>query len=837
MGLFDSFQTKRALAQVTDARVPGDEAAAALARLKEIGRAAVPRIIAALPDDPPAGPLTALLADLTTTASLPEVVGRGLMHSDAQVVSRVRQALLTSKKYDPNRLIEVYASGGGVLANISDILLSRKDALTPKSVMRVLDTAHRENQPVLFKLVQSLATASMVPMLISFSRSAEWEGRYCIAQTIARFPTVPVREALVRLAADPHKLVRQAAVEGLAGLAGTPELAIPAGPIAQLLRDPDLTVQTKAIEALIKLNDPHSVRYLLDVLQDESEHARRAAVEVLNAVGNVAAIKDLLLALKDQDWWVRVRAADALGAIGGPKVIDAVLGLLADPDEFMRRCAVEILNTTRDPRAFEHLLAALNDPDWWVRERALDALANIGDARAVPAILPFLEADGEATPVAIRALVSIGDASAALPISAKLASSDEAIVREAIVALEALADDRNAEAVLTALSALRNSTQLPELAEAAARAHAAIGAKMKTRRAVADAARPPAALRPAPAQARPASAPRTPDSRPAAPARAVSAPTARIESPAPPPAPPPAAPAREAAAPASAESIDFNAVLPGQVLGGRYRVESELGRGGFGVVLLVEDMMVHEHIALKVISPQIVQDEETIARFVHEVRYARRITHENVIRIHDFVTIGRTYAMSMEYFESRPMARSIRRGLHLRRQQGLKLVCDICRGIAVAHAAGIVHRDLKPANILINDAGLLKIVDFGLAAAVSHGNSRLTKTGHLVGTPTYMSPEQVRGMTVDQRTDIYSLGIIMHEVFTGIAPYAGENPLAVLYQHLEGLKTTPRTRNPEIPEGLNAAIMKAMAVNPDDRYPGAAELLRDLEALMMKEAA
>jgi serine/threonine-protein kinase len=266
-------------------------------------------------------------------------------------------------------------------------------------------------------------------------------------------------------------------------------------------------------------------------------------------------------------------------------------------------------------------------------------------------------------------------------------------------------------------------------------------------------------------------------------------------------------------------------------------MKRELGRGGFGVVLLVEDQMVHEEIALKLISPHLVEDPVAIARMVHEVRYARKITHENVIRIHDFVSIGSTYAMSMEYFASVPLTRKIRRGRGLPRHEGLAAVSAILRGVAVAHAAGIVHRDLKPANILVNAEGVLKIVDFGLAAAMSHSNSRVTKTGHMVGTPSYMAPEQVRGLTIDQRTDLYALGVIMYEMFTGIPPYAADNPMAVLYQHLEGAKTPPRSRNPEISPALEDMILKAMAVNPDERYASAAQMLGELEQLVLREAA
>ena len=850
MGLFDSFQVSRSIATIVGGRNSSAEVVAAANRLRDVGRSAIPKIITALADDPAGEPLTHLLGDMITTASLPVVVNQGLLNQDPQIVGRVRAALACAAKYDPNGLIDLYTSAGGAMVNLSDIILARKDAITPKSVMRILDSAHKDNQPTLFKIVADLATPQMVPSLIQFSRNAEWEGRYCIAQTIARFSTEPVRDCLLRFVKDPHKMVRQAAVEGL----GEMKIPVPAAPLVALLRDHDLLVQAKAIETLIKINDPSAVRELLGVLQDESEHARRAAVEVLNAIGDTSAIKDLLQAMKDQDWWVRVRAADALGAIGGPKVIDAVLTLLGDQDEFMRRCAIEILNTTKDPRAFASLIQALDDPDWWVRERALDALANIRDPRAVPAIQRFLAEDNEGTPVAIRALAAIGDASVATAIAAKLESADEVILREAITALEALTDAKSAEPVLKALAEFRKRGVAADIIECAVRAHAAISARMR--------GRPPdvaakAVIAPplTPARVNP------PTPQPAA-TSASQKTTENIEQPtmlmvrdtpvatlqttpmatpqptlAATPQPALVATPQPALVAAPVMQPDLYNVFPGDVIGERYKVKREVGRGGFGVVLLVEDQMVQEEIALKVISPQLMQDEVAIARMVHEVRYARKITHENVIRIHDFMRIGGAYAMSMEYFASGPLNRKVRRGRPMAEQEGLRYTRDILRGMAVAHAADIVHRDLKPGNILINAAGVLKIVDFGLAAAMSHCNSRVTKSGYLVGTPTYMSPEQVRGLAVDQRTDIYSLGVIMYEMFTSMVPYTADNPMGVLFQHLEGEKEPPTKRNPLISAGLEAVILKAMAVKPEERYQSALEMLKDVEALMMKEAA
>lgn len=817
MGILDTFHVSRSIATVLAGRNSSAEVVSALSRLREVGRRAIPKIVLALPDDPPGDPLTHLLAELISTTTLPVIVEQGMLNQDQQVVSRVRAALARATKYDPNRLVELYSGAGGALVKLSDIVLARKEAITPKTVLRILDSAHKDNQPTLFKLVSQLATEAMVPHLIAFSRNADWEGRYCIAQTLAKFSSEPVRDTLLRFLKDPHKQVRQAAVEGLGALT----IPVPAGPIAALLRDTDLMVQTRAIETMIKLNDPRAVRDLLSILQDESEHARRAAVEVLNAIGDASAIKDLLHAMKDQDWWVRVRAADALGAIGGPKVIDAVLALLEDDDEFMRRCAVEILNTTKDPRAFDKLVQALDDPDWWVRERALDALANMRDPRAVPAISRFLDYDNEATPVAIRALAAIGDTRAAGMIAQKLESDDEAILREAITALEAMTDAKNAESVVAGLSLLARRPVSQDIVQSATRALNAISARVRGRPMASDsdqrAALPLQSGRTRVLQAVPTQAPSQP-SQPSGPT------TGKV-------------PAASAPPPLFGETIDLAKLTAGQVLGGRYKVKRELGRGGFGVVLLVEDLMVAEDIALKLISPHLTEDQVAITRMVHEVRYARKITHENVIRIHDIVSFGKTYAMSMEYFASTPLTRKIRRGRKLPKQEALRMVRDILRGVSVAHGAGIVHRDLKPANILVNDEGVLKIVDFGLAAAMSHTNSRVTKTGHLVGTPTYMAPEQVRGLQIDQRTDLYALGVIMYEMFTGVPPYVADNPMGVLYQHLEGKKVSPSEHNPDVSADLEAVILKAMAVDPEARYRTAAEMLDVVESLMLREAA
>jgi eukaryotic-like serine/threonine-protein kinase len=279
------------------------------------------------------------------------------------------------------------------------------------------------------------------------------------------------------------------------------------------------------------------------------------------------------------------------------------------------------------------------------------------------------------------------------------------------------------------------------------------------------------------------------------------------------------------ATPPSVEALQLE---PGTVLDGRYRVVRRVGKGGFGIAVLVEDLVVNEEIILKFLHASLAADTRLIKGFIRELRYARKITHENVIRIYDFLSVGGAYAISMEYFPSHTLSSE---ALPLPIPRGLTIIGDICKGMSVAHQADIVHRDLKPHNILLNEHDLVKIVDFGLAAGVSPTDSRLTQRSARMGTPAYMAPEQVRGGSVDPRTDIYSLGIIMYELFTGTTPYVGNDPIEIALQHVTGQPKPPREHAPDLSPVLEAIILKAMAMQPDDRFQSMDTLRETLAAL------
>jgi serine/threonine-protein kinase len=287
------------------------------------------------------------------------------------------------------------------------------------------------------------------------------------------------------------------------------------------------------------------------------------------------------------------------------------------------------------------------------------------------------------------------------------------------------------------------------------------------------------------------------------------------------------------AAPETMPVLDISNLEPGDVIDGRYKYIEKIGKGAFGTVLLMQDQVVDERLILKFLNPNVSSDEEMMKRFVHELRYSRMITHKNVIRIYDFLHLQGAYAISMEYFPSHTLSGEIPDNKPMKFEKALQFSMDMATGMAVAHQAGVIHRDLKPANILVNDKGLLKIVDFGVAAAASSGDTQLTKTGYVIGSPKYMAPEQILGKKVNEAADIYSIGVIMYEMLTGIPPYSRGDHMSVMYQHVQGKAKTCQEINAEIPDDYAAVIGKSMSVDKTKRYQSMDELMDALNEIQL----
>ncbi len=264
----------------------------------------------------------------------------------------------------------------------------------------------------------------------------------------------------------------------------------------------------------------------------------------------------------------------------------------------------------------------------------------------------------------------------------------------------------------------------------------------------------------------------------------------------------------------------------GSTFAGRYQIIEELGRGGMGKVYKVFDTKIQEKIALKLIKPEVAADPETIERFSNELKLARMVRHENVCGMFDLGEWEGVHFITMEYVSGEDLKSFIRRSRQITAGTAVAIAKEICEGLAAAHKLGVIHRDLKPGNIMIDRDGKARIMDFGIARSLK--GKGITDAGLMIGTPQYMSPEQAEGKEVDQRSDIYSLGVILFEMLTGRVPFEGETPLGVAIKHKTEPPPDPKKLNPQIPDGLSQMILRCLEKDRADRYQSADEVLADL---------
>ena len=825
MNILTSFQADRLISQIREEADPtSPNAKKAFAKLGKLGNSAIPKILGALAtaDKRQTVEYVELLNSLITDKTLP-LITRGLTDGDPRTVSGTAWALSTNKRYNVNRLVDLLGEEDMSKPAVIEVLTAHKDRLNVRQLLGQIYFLQPSEKAAVFKLIDDVANEEMIPDLLARMDGKDPLVKMHLINVIARFDRPDVNKALQEQLRDANKLVRQAALGGISRSKTKVEVQL----IANLLLDPDLDVMNKAIDVIVQLNHPETAKYLFPALKSENEFSRRAAVEILNAIGTTHSVKSLLEAVADEDWWVRSRASDALARIGGPRVVDAVLDLIRDKDENLRRAAIEILVVCRDKRAVDKLIEALRDKDWWVSERAADALAELGDAKALPALFEMVGKNDRSLPVALNAVGRLGNYKVLDKILPFLQRPEKEVRISAINAVAQLAGEQQAEAVRPYIQQAAQGAD-ETVMKAANKALQKLEGKLSpsgrfigtgTLTAGASVA---SSMTPPPMPAPGGRAP--PPARPPPPSSTMStARTLLVEGPDDAVEPTPPA--------AEAPSFDLNALQPGDIIEGRYKYIQKIGKGAFGTVVLVEDTVVEERLILKFLNANVSSDEEMLKRFVHELRYSRRITHKNVIRIYDFLYIGGVYAISMEYFPSHTLGTEIANEKPMKPTKAVAYSVDICTGMSVAHQQGIIHRDLKPANILINDGGLVKIVDFGVAAAAKSGDTQLTKTGYVIGSPKYMAPEQILGKKVDERADIYSLGVIAYEMLAGNPPYSRGDHMSVMYQHVQGKAQPLHEANPTVPRELADVITKAMNVDKLKRHASMDELRLALDAV------
>ncbi len=265
-----------------------------------------------------------------------------------------------------------------------------------------------------------------------------------------------------------------------------------------------------------------------------------------------------------------------------------------------------------------------------------------------------------------------------------------------------------------------------------------------------------------------------------------------------------------------------------QIFGDRYEVQGRIGVGGMAEVWRGYDRTLNRTVAIKTLLPQFARDASFVDRFRREAQAAARLNHPGIVSVYDSGTDGDTPYIVMQFIEGRTLADYLASGKTIPPMKAAQVAKEIAEALAAAHAEGVIHRDIKPANVMVTRDGKVLVMDFGIARLIS-GPETAPQTSAVLGTASYLSPEQAQGHAVDARTDIYALGVVLYEMLTGRPPFTGDSPMAIAYKQVNATPEAPSSVNPDVPPELDAVVMRALSKNPANRYQTGQEFADDLE--------
>src|SRR6201985_1998640 len=270
-----------------------------------------------------------------------------------------------------------------------------------------------------------------------------------------------------------------------------------------------------------------------------------------------------------------------------------------------------------------------------------------------------------------------------------------------------------------------------------------------------------------------------------------------------------------------------------RLLGDRYELEGVVGRGGMAEVYRARDLRLDRVVAIKTLRADLARDQTFQARFRREAQSAASLNNPSIVAVYDTgedMSTGTSIPfIVMEFVDGRTVRDLLIEGHRLLPERTLEIVSGVLRALEYSHQAGIVHRDIKPGNVMVTRNGDIKVMDFGIARAMSDSQATMTQTAQVIGTAQYLSPEQARGERVDSRSDLYSTGCLLYELLTGRPPFTGDSPVAIAYQHVRGTQAPPPGVDPACPPWADSIVLKAMAKSPNDRYQSAAEMQADIQ--------
>ena len=720
------------------------------------------------------------------------------LDSDATEIRRTTASILSqSAQIHPNKLFKKLHESEGSRAEIIDILEFQAAQLKPEQIINnalklekgdaelLLKLAYKSEQPLAIDALHvepaSIGSPTLKIALLRYFAEVEQAG---VAQLIARFLQ------------DSNKTVVIEALKALKGLKVKYDVAVLV-PFVEGMSD---VGRKLAIEIIHEHAGPEMAPKLAPLTCGKSDEAREVFTQLFVKHVTTEGLEGYLQLLDLQEWWGKEKSLKALQKFGTEKLYTAAQGLSEHKNDFIREQAQNLAAQAGDPDDVKQLWNNALHENWQVRENAIETIGNSGNRESIAILKKVIEKCPDSATAVLKAVADLGFTKGLEIAFACLRMPEALVQRQALESIGQLTTERHAKMVREKLM-----QKVPSLQATVRDTAGEVVSRMTEEFKL-----PELNI----------------DQEAYFDTRLIKLEdTGSFESKI-------AQPTSEAAATAVQ---DIEAFKKGDEWLGRYRIDREIGRGAMGRVMLATDEMVGEPLILKFMHPELTAEEGSRERFLREVRYSRKVSHPNVIRVHDMLSEDSLSAISMEYFESKGIDEYLTEEKCFDAEKGLRILLQVANGMAAAHDQEVIHRDLKPSNILMDDKGLVKIVAFGIASATSKSDVNLTQVGSIIGTPAYLSPERAKGLDADHRSDIYALGVIAYCFFTGKLPYVGE-PMSLLYQHLEGKAKPVHEERKEVSPRISLLVQKMMAVELDDRLQTMDEVAEAIKEVQQKLA-
>ncbi len=709
-----------------------------------------------------------------------------------------RDVLLESQSINPTALLYKLNDPNASIAQIIDVIEFQKEHLKPEQVITQALKLSGKESARLFNMAKDLAHKFDIDAFeIQPSKVDSPDKKLHLLDFLALIKHQKAAKIAAQFLDDQNHMIKISALNTLRSI----NQKFDVHPLLNHLSSMKDAEQKLAIPLILKLSDDELVGKIAPILISKDEKIQLLAAELVVSKATTDCFRRLLIGVEKLDDWRQDAAINLLINQAKGKLSHVARPLLTDGNKFIRVASDKFVDDSVETGSFQDMTHAALHDDWQIREKAIGLLGGSNQKESLKILAKVFKEKPES---ALNVLKAVGSLrySKGLEIAFKgLGFREVAIQRESLKTIRLLANEKHAQTIQNVL--LKKIPLLDRVVKDTV--EDVINEINKAFR-----------LTPLPKNLKVLLETDYSTGETAA-INTTELATQHIE----------------VAEVVEAQQNIFNLdeLVENVEWAGRYLIKKEIGRGAMGRVLLANDTMIDEVIVIKFMHPELTADESARERFIRELKYARKISHPNVIRIHDFLYQRKVAAISMEYFDSVGLDDEVKGGKIYDEQEGLLVLTQIASGMQAAHDEAVVHRDLKPSNILIDATGKVKVVDFGIASATAELDANLTKTGTIIGTPAYLSPERAKGMGADHRADIYALGVISYFMFTGDLPYKGE-PMSLLFQHIEGKAKMVHTINEDLSAKLSFLIKKMMAVNLDERYQTMAEVKLAIDTLL-----